>query len=162
MDLQNILERKRYTKVLVNGTVYEIDARGVVRDVKKEDAEKLLKNSKVWRIYNEKQPVKRAQSEKAPEKPEPPPEDPEVSQEPEEAPAEAPEAPEEASEDSNEEDGEEPEEASGDEYPDPDMRMNKAKLQEIADAYEVEYSSSTTKLELVDLINEAMYPDGKE
>lgn len=51
-NLINLLERKKNTKVLVNGTVYEIGPDGVAEGVKDADAEKLLQNERVWKIYD--------------------------------------------------------------------------------------------------------------
>ena len=48
-------------------------------------------------------------------------------------------------------------EDNGEEYPDPNMKMTVAELHRIADAYEVTYSSKTTKRQLVNAIMKAMY-----
>lgn len=53
-DLLNLLEHKKNTKVLVNGTVYDIGPDGVARNVAEPDAAKLLQNLRVWKIYDPK------------------------------------------------------------------------------------------------------------
>ncbi len=58
MDLENLLPHKRNTKVLVDGTVYEIEKDGVCRDVAEEHAAKLLQNVDTWQEYD---PEKAAQ-----------------------------------------------------------------------------------------------------
>jgi hypothetical protein len=45
MDLRNLLPHKANTKVLVNGTVYDIDKDGIAKDVKDEDAKKMLQSA---------------------------------------------------------------------------------------------------------------------
>jgi hypothetical protein len=54
MDLLNLLEHKKNTKILVNGTVYTIGPDGVLKDVKDEDAKALLQIEKVWKVYDPK------------------------------------------------------------------------------------------------------------
>lgn len=54
MDLLNVLDHKRGTRVAVNGKVYEIGADGVARDVEQEHADKLLQNAKVWKVHDPK------------------------------------------------------------------------------------------------------------
>lgn len=151
MDLRNKLSHMQGMSVKVNGTRYHIGADGVARDVQDEDAKKLLQND-AWSVYTQRSPVPGKAVEKpsmpAPEPPQaaPKPEkDPEPPAEPEEAlePSEAPEEPE----------SEEPE------WPDPDMSMTKAYLQEMADAYDVEYDAKVTKQDLIDAILAVMYPD---
>lgn len=53
-DLLNLLEHKKNTKVLVNGTVYDIGPDGVARNVAEPDAAKLLQNLRVWKIFDPK------------------------------------------------------------------------------------------------------------
>lgn len=178
MDLQNMLKHMQNQSVLVNGTRYQIDGDGIVRNVKPEDARKLLKNKAAWRIYTEggaqpqrspqkaPEPAKKAEmpkvAEKAPVAPEKQP-DADSTLPDQEASAmtaaqdqfEARKAGEAKS--PEEEAGEEPE--TGEEWPDPDMKMSKSYLQEMADAYEVGYDDKTTKKELVERITKAMYPD---
>lgn len=48
-------------------------------------------------------------------------------------------------------------EGDEDEWPDPHMGMGKPQLQEIAKAYELTFTPKTTKQELIDMINTAMY-----
>lgn len=144
MDLQNILEHKRNTKVFVNGRLYQIDGMGIVRDVRPEDSKKLLLNRNVWRLWDAP-PAK-----PAPIMPAPKAEVPKPSITPILATSMAP-----IEQGPVEEDGEE------EDWPDPDMSMSKGKLREIADAYEIPYEPRTKKVELVKLIEKAMYPDGK-
>lgn len=63
--LINLLERKKNTKVLVNGTIYAIGPDGLVNDVEDVDAEKLLQNERVWKVYDAKRvSAQRAQAKK--------------------------------------------------------------------------------------------------
>lgn len=164
MDLQNVLESKRGTRLLVNGTVYNIDKRGIVWNILEKDATKLLQNRNVWRIWDggktkpvtmpapkveipapKVTPILTSGSRiPEPEVAEPKPEvkEPEVEVEIEESTVEA----------ESEED---------EEWPDPTMTMKKSQLWEIADAYEVAYTDKTKKAALVKSIEKAMYPDGK-
>lgn len=65
-DLINLLEHKKNTNVLVNGTVYTIGADGVVKGVPDADAEKLLQNERVWKKYDPKRAAaQRAQAKAA-------------------------------------------------------------------------------------------------
>jgi len=152
MDLQNVLPHKRNTKVLVDGTVYDLDEQGVVRGMKKEHAEKLLQNRQVWRIFTERKPVegkkskKAAEAQKAPEKVESPSEAPEVSEEPLEA----------LTDDSGDSEGDS---GSEDEWPDPEDSMPIEYLREMAEAYEVKFTERTSAATLVKRIKKAMYPD---
>lgn len=54
VDLVNLLEHKRGTRVLVNGTVYDIGEDGIARGVANSDADKMLQNSRVWKIFDPK------------------------------------------------------------------------------------------------------------
>lgn len=53
-DLLNVLEHKKNSKVLVNGTIYDIGPEGVAKDVADEDAMKLLQNDRVWKPHDPK------------------------------------------------------------------------------------------------------------
>lgn len=57
MKVQSLLAHKANTKVMVNGTIYDIDAQGCIDGLPKEDAEKLL-SSKHWAKFGERRPVK--------------------------------------------------------------------------------------------------------
>jgi len=162
MDLRNKLTHMHGMSVNVNGTRYAILPDGVARDIKDDDAKKLLQND-AWSIYTQRQPVA-GQTIPAPA-PEPPkkseepvpPAKPEVAPEPKKAFVGAPEALEEALEDPEEEDAEEDES----EWPDPDEEMDIKYLREMADAYEVKYTIRSAKATLIKHIMAAMYPDGK-
>lgn len=54
MDLLNVLDHKRGTRVAVNGKVYEIGMDGVAKGVEQEHADKLLQNAKVWKVHDPK------------------------------------------------------------------------------------------------------------
>lgn len=54
MDLLNVLDAKKNTRVCVNGTIYEIGPDGVVKGVAEADAAKLLQNAKVWKKHDPK------------------------------------------------------------------------------------------------------------
>jgi len=54
MDLLNLLDHKKNTRVLVNGTIYVIGPDGVAKDIKDDDAAKLLQNDRVWKKYDPK------------------------------------------------------------------------------------------------------------
>lgn len=53
MDLETMVVAKAGTKVMVNGTLYEIDGECVLKGASKEDAEKLLQNPN-WKVYEGK------------------------------------------------------------------------------------------------------------
>jgi len=145
MKLQNLLPHMAGKAVLVNGTKYQLNAEGVVNVPNETDAAKLLA-SKSWRAFEdsvEAPTVPQKASEPQPQ-PAPPPEPPK-------APVEAETASDPGSDAGGE--GKDPEE----EWPDPDESMKKGYLQEMADAYEVEYTPKTTKKELVDAIMDKMY-----
>ena len=144
-DLQNTLAHAANTTVTVNGTKYEIDGSGVARDVDPDDAKRLLKGT-AWRVPRTPVAGKSGKSGK-PAKKDPEPvkaEKPPAVLVPDPVPeTEEPEAP------------EEPEPES--EWPDPTESMTPVYLREMADAYEVKYTSRTTKKSLVKLIKKAMY-----
>ena len=140
MDLRNKLTHMHGMSVNVNGTRYAILPDGVARDIKDDDAKKLLQND-AWSIYTQRQPVAGQTI------PAPAPEPPKKSKEPEEAFVKAPEA------------LEDPEEES--DWPDPDEEMDINYLREMADAYEVKYTIRSAKATLIKHIMAAMYPDGK-
>ena len=58
MDLRNKLTHMHGMSVNVNGTRYAILPDGVARDIKDDDAKKLLQNE-AWSIYTQRQPVKK-------------------------------------------------------------------------------------------------------
>jgi hypothetical protein len=65
MDLLNVLDHKRGTRVAVDGTVYEIGNDGVVNGVADAHAQKLLQNAKVWKVHDPKRAsAVRAQAKK--------------------------------------------------------------------------------------------------
>lgn len=164
MKLQNSKKHMAGKSILVNGTHYKLGQDGVA-DVAKKDAERLLTGPD-WSVYKPAKTAKKAGPQKAAQKPpdgEPkvPPPDPasEAPQEPENEPQEDP-----AGEGEGEPAGEAPqgtEDGSGEEdpnaWPDPDMSMTKAYLQEMADAYEVESNEAMTKKDLIEAIKEKMY-----
>jgi len=145
MDLRNKLTHMHGMSVNVNGTRYAILPDGVARDIKDDDAKKLLQND-AWSIYTQRQPVVGQTI------PAPVPEPPKKSEEPEKAFVEAPEA----LEDPEEEDSEEESD-----WPDPDEEMDIDYLREMADAYEIKYTIRSAKATLIKHIMAAMYPDGK-
>lgn len=53
-DLLNLLEHKKNTRILVNGTIYAIGPDCILKDVSEEDAKLLLQNDRVWRKYDPK------------------------------------------------------------------------------------------------------------
>jgi len=53
-DLWNVLESKKNTNILVNGTVYAIGPDGVIKGLTDEDAAKLLKNDRVYKEVDPK------------------------------------------------------------------------------------------------------------
>jgi len=133
MDLFNIMEHTRNTKIYVNGNTYDVDHDCVVHNVAEEDAKKLLSfASRVWRVWEGVSPKKAAEirkqaaeaREQAKAKPEPKPAEPKADEE---------------------------------EYPAPTLQMPKAELQRIAVAYQVEFTDRTSKAELVRLIEEVMF-----
>lgn len=64
MKVQSLLASKANTKVMVNGTIYDIDANCCIEDVSEEDAEKLL-SSKNWVKFGERRPVKSGKAQKS-------------------------------------------------------------------------------------------------
>lgn len=54
MDLLNVLDHKKNTRVAVDGTVYEIGPDGVAKGVTEAHAAKLLQNVKVWKKHDPK------------------------------------------------------------------------------------------------------------
>ena len=146
MDLRNKLTHMHGMSVNVNGTRYAILPDGVARDIKDDDAKKLLQND-AWSIYTQRQPVAGQTI------PAPAPEPPKKSEESEKAFVGAPKA----LEDPEEEDAGEDES----EWPDPDKEMDIDYLREMADAYEVKYTIRSAKATLIKHIMMAMYPDGK-
>lgn len=131
MDLFTTEEHYRNTRIRINGNTYDIDHDCVLRGVAEEDAQKLLGfASRVWRIWEGAHPAEVAKVRKQMAESKPKPEKkPEPIVEPEEEK----------------------------EYPAPTMQMSKPELQEIAMAYEVEFSERTSKAELVRLIEAVMF-----
>jgi len=142
MKLKNDKAHMRGKAVLVNGTIYPIDANGIADVPQQDDADKLLQ-ADAWREYEPQegpQPTPKAEAPKGPEN----------------APEVAEKAPEQVSEaDDVGQDVGEP----GEDYPDPSMDMTKKQLQRMADDYELEYKPQTNKAELIEMINAAMYPE---
>lgn len=166
MNLRNRLEHTRNTLVKVNGNYYRIGFDQLARDVLDEDAKKLLKGT-TWEVVEGELPpeekpfgAKEIQAPIQVEKPKKAPEQPPQPQVKPEVPKAAQAAPVEAEEAADADPESEGEEAA--EWPDPDESMPKKYLQEMADAYAVEYDNKTTKKELVALINTEMYPGDKE
>lgn len=62
-DLVNLLDHMRGKGVLVNGTIYPIDAEGIAKNVSEEDAAKLLGSDK-WMVYDPKAAAKREERRK--------------------------------------------------------------------------------------------------
>lgn len=186
MDLLNLLEHKKNTRILLNGTVYTIGPDGVLKDVKDEDAKLLLQNERVWREYDPKRAAAlRAEAKRAAkgrmqligaeglipkdDKPGDPMDpnfavydrpDPKVqkSEDPPKVP-ESVQTKEEAEPEEEEVSGEEVQgEAEADaEWPDPDEDMDIEYLRKMAEAYEVTFNARTSKKTLVKRIGSAMY-----
>jgi len=129
MKLRTVLSHKFGTSVKVDGQKYDIDDEGFLEVEDTKHALKLLQNN-TWQRAVERTPSK-AKSQ-AKDKP---------KDEPKDKPKEKPKE----------------EEENGADYPDPSMSLTLPKLREMADAYEVPYTSKTKKAELVELLNEAMY-----
>jgi hypothetical protein len=157
MDLQNKLIHMFNKTVKVNNNIYQIDAKGIARNVADADAKKLLQNKAAWVIC-----VNKA-SEPAIEK--------KITKVNEQIAKELIEKEQQIAKDTGKIDRQpavDPvkdiaEDANRDEvdeeWPDPDLSMPKAYLEEMATAYEVKFNTKTTKKELVDRIMQAMYPD---
>lgn len=127
----------RVAPTIESAAMYQIDGNGVV-DVDNEDhAKRLLAAEKTWRVYVARTPM----APEAPDTPPPPPTPP--------APPTPPVEPPGASEEGEGE--------SKDEYPEPTMKMTLAELRKLARVYEVDFTDKTTKRQLVDLLNDAMY-----
>lgn len=141
MDLRNKISHKPGTSVSVNGTMYEIGADAIVRDVPKADADKMLQCGDEWVVHTgKKKPV----LVKKPAAPKPPVEAP-VVEPPEETKAETPEEP----------GGEAPE--AKPEWPEPTEDMDIGYLKQMADAHDVKYSVLIGKEKLIERLKEAMY-----
>lgn len=192
-DLVNLLRHMAGKGVLVNGTVYQLDDDGVVRDVPEADAAKLLLN-KAWmeftpeaaaqreerrkalrdqfkqeagiqlltrdgqlvdpKVVNEAQEKAEAKTPVARDYPSmrSEPHSPEVDAG---IPLEEPMPPgvEAATHEEKEALGAEAE------WPDPEVGMKKAYLQDMANAYGVVFTPATKKHELVTMIMQAMYDE---
>jgi uncharacterized membrane protein len=185
VDLVNLLEHKRGTRVLVNGTVYDIGEDGIARGVANSDADKMLQNSKVWKIFDAnkvkilRQEVKKASRGKmqlvSSAGPVPrldesgSPMDPDFAsyERPDPAPKQqakpaepqaVPESPKAEATEEEEVDGEQAETAGEvDDWPDPDEAMELDYLREMAEAYEVKFTARTGKKTLCRRIHAAMY-----
>jgi hypothetical protein len=148
MDLKNRHEHMRGKTVLVNGNRYQVEQDGVARNVDQADAKKLLQGE-AWRIHTARKAVSKPDTKPSipvpAAKPEPAPA-PEAPTPPVEPEPEAQEAPEAVEDD-------------GASWPDPDESMDLEFLQQMADAYEVEYTARTAKKTLVKRIMAAMYPE---
>lgn len=131
MKLQNTIPHMAGQSVRVNGTSYQLDAKGVVNVIDEKDIAKLLADRTAWRVYVDRSPIVNPVVTPAPV----------TVPTPLAAPIE--ESPEDA--------------IPPDEWPDPDVSMTTKQLHEIADAYRVPYTSKTSKKALVDLIMVAMY-----
>lgn len=175
MDLENLLPHKRNTRVLVNGTVYEIDKDGVCRDVAAEHAEKLLQNVDTWQKYDPKAAAQRATARVerakaaggvkllgADGKPVQRPEDatkPVMNAEKKAKEADNTAAMEQAVEaaEKSKTKGDPPVPEGDAEWPDPEESMSMEYLKLMADAYEVSYASNIGKKTLIARIKDAMY-----
>jgi hypothetical protein len=127
MKVRNTLDHKAGTSILVNGTRYQIGKDGIVQDVSEEDAAKLGVDQpgRPWRSVKDRTP--------APEAPPPPP-----------PPMESELAEEELAEEELEE-----------EWPEPEEDMDIEYLREMAEAYEVNWTSRMKASTLVKRIKEA-------
>lgn len=179
MDLVNLHRHMLGRSVLVNGTLYQIDQEGIVRGVPEADAAKLLQN-KAWMEFDPEAAAKREERRQALRE-----EfkgqsggiqlvtkqgelvDPKAINE-----AQAKKEAQEALNDFPTMKSEEPaapppqeaepvKEASpaADEWPDPDMSMTKAYLQDMANAYGLSFAPGTKKQDLVNMIMTAMYDE---
>ncbi len=151
MDLENTLPQKRGTKVRVDGTTYEIDSKGIVRDVQEAHAKKLLSGtSRTWRALIVRAPVA-VEKQEAP--PAPAPVAPKAAPvpAPEEVILEHPEQPEVAAPDA--------EKPDAGEWPEPTEEMEVAYLLQMAAAYGIKATSKQGKKRIVALIKKAMYGD---
>jgi len=182
-DLLNVLEHKKNTRVMVDGTVYSIGADGVVKDVADAHAAKLLLNARVWKEYNPKQAVAEnrgrmklldasgdpVEVEAKPTAPAPAPKDPVVKDDKPGEPMDPvletysrsasaegpPPIPESVEAEPEAEAAPEAEEET--EWPDPDESMPMDYLRKMAEAYDVKFTIKLGKKSLVKKINAAMY-----
>jgi hypothetical protein len=163
MKLRNKHDHMKGKSVLCNGTHYEVGPDGIVEVTDANDA-KRLRASKDWLpVKNKaddaensgKTPEAKKPQPKKPAPPTAPPAEPEAAEEAAEAEPEPVE--EEPGEKAVDEEPAGEAEGEANEWPDPTMDMSKAELQEIADAYEVEYDNKTNKQGLVDAIMHKMY-----
>jgi len=174
MDLQNLLPHKRGTRVLVDGTVYEIDKEGVCRDVPEDAATKLLQNVDAWEKYDPKaaEAKVKARTEAAKARGAKvklldaagqPVNIDEPTKEVETAEADAKVADDqaaveqavEAAEQAKQTEWEVPDEDG--EWPDPVPEMPMEYLKQMADAYEVSYAANIGAKTLIERIKDAMY-----
>jgi len=162
MDLRNTLPHKANTKILVDGTVYDIDKEGIVHGISKEAAEKLLQNP-VWT----KSLASGKPEARTPKKAEKPHKTVLLSENDElvegqkaldEEDKEEVEEGAEAEEEGVDEDDDE-ETSEDDEWPDPTEDMDIEYLRQMADAYEVSYTARVGAATLVKRIKAAMYGD---
>jgi hypothetical protein len=155
MDLWTRHSHKAGKSIMVNGNVYPIGDDCIVRDVKAEDAEKLLGNAS-WMNAEDKpanpadtrtarrEAFKASQAAERGEDATRPGIESQVMAAEERKLATEPETEPEA-------------EPSADEMPDPSEDLPIEKLREMCDAYEVKYTAKTGKKTLVKRLEEAMY-----
>lgn len=143
MDLKNKIAHKINTSVSVNGTTYRIDSEGVLRDVPKEDAAKLLLGHSEWKVYTERRPV--AAPVHAPPVPAPtPPEDPIAAPTPEADGVEAG-------------DGVAGTDSEAREWPNPSEDLGIDFLRKMAKAHNVKFGNRTKAGTLVERLEKVMF-----
>lgn len=180
MKLQNKLKHMRGMGVSCNGTIYKLDDEGVVEVKDKADIEKLFSAAE-WAPYKTpkkgkvpkaaKSQIKKSVLSEAPIVLDPvldPVPDPEQElvegettdtietlEDPDST--NIPTTNDEAEAENNDDSVGEGPEIDPDEWPDPEVSMKKEYLQDMADAYDIEYEDKTTKTKLVELIQVKMY-----
>lgn len=168
MDMRCRHGHMRGKGVLVNGTVYKIDADGVAKDVAPQDAAKLRLCGNGWEEdktggAKAVPKVKPGKISKVPDIA-PPIVNPPLLDKPKLFGGRLPEdepVPETKTETETDPETTETTETE-EEIEAPSMRMTKAELHALADQYEVKYEPETTKRELLELLESAMFEEVSE
>lgn len=158
MKLQHLKVHMRGQAILCNGVHYKVDSDGIIEVEDADDAKRLMASPD---CVPYKAPQKAQKTPQAAPKPQPkpaPPKEPKAPEPAVEAVSPEPEPDDDGETGLLDEEGQDAgDQGEAPEWPDPDMSMTKAYLQEMADAYEVEHNPAMTKKDLIEAIMEKMY-----
>lgn len=164
MDLITVIETKRNSKILIDGTVYTIGQDLTLKDIPEEHAAKLLQNPN-WSKYD---PSAAPSSKRASRSPIAmistagevlPKEEPEeaLTEEPQASETPSEEVAEEPTEEYSEEPTEDEDESDGEGYPEPSEDLDIELLREMAELHQVTFNKRTGKKTLVARLQSAIY-----